>query len=142
MRRSTASLFAALLLAGTAAAAHPEAAIKDSHRPAADTARDADRKPAALLEFAKIDHGKKVVDFIAGHGYFTRLFAVAVKPGGSVVAIVSAAGRDHDAEALTTLTAHCCRTRLWRRSGRRRSARSGRAGGRRRLDGAELPRPP
>jgi predicted methyltransferase len=105
MRRSTTCLFAALFLAGTAAAAHPDMAVKDSHRPAADVARDADRKPAAMLEFAKIDHGKKVVDFIAGHGYFTRLFAVAVKPGGSVVAIVPQQVRDHDAEAVTTLNA-------------------------------------
>jgi predicted methyltransferase len=103
--RATTCLIAALLLGSTAVGAHPEMAVKDTHRPAADTARDADRKPAAMLEFAKIDHGKKVVDFIAGHGYFTRLFAVAVKPGGSVVAIVPKQVADHDPEAVASLAA-------------------------------------
>lgn len=105
MHRSTAALFAAILLTGTVAAAHPEMAIADKNRPAADTARDADRKPAALLEFAHIDHGKKVADFIPGTGYWTRLFAVAVKPGGSVVAVIPAAAAAHDAAAAAAVTA-------------------------------------
>ena len=104
MRRTTACLLAVLLTA-TAAGAHPAMAVADSHRPAADTARDADRKPAEMLAFAKIDHGKKVVDFIAGHGYFTRLFAVAVKPGGSVIAVVPKQAADHDPVAVSTLAA-------------------------------------
>lgn len=104
MRRITTCLLATLLTA-TAAGAHPAMAVADSHRPAADTARDADRKPAEMLEFAKIDHGKKVVDFIAGHGYFTRLFAVAVKPGGSVIAVVPKQVADHDPVAVSTLAA-------------------------------------
>lgn len=103
MRRSTTVLLAALLLGSAAAGAHPEMAVKDAHRPAADVARDADRKPVAMLEFAKIDHGKKVVDFIAGHGYFTRLFAIAVKPGGSVVAIIPKQVADHDPDAVTNM---------------------------------------
>jgi len=105
MHRSTVSLFAALLLAGSAAAAHPEMAIKDSHRPAADVARDGDRKPAAMLEFAHVEHGKKVADFIPGGGYWTRLFAVAVKPGGSVVAIVPAAAATIDPTSAAAVTA-------------------------------------
>ncbi len=105
MRRSTVSLFAALLLAGTAATAHPAAAIADKNRPAADVARDASRKPAAMLDFAHIDHGKKVADFIPGAGYWTRLFAVAVKPGGSVIAIIPAAAAQHDAASAAAVTA-------------------------------------
>ena len=101
MRRSL-GLIAGLLLA-SAATAHPEMAVKDPHRPAADTARDADRKPAAMLEFAKADHGKKVVDFIAGGGYFTRLFAVAVKPGGSVVAIIPKQVADRDPKVVANM---------------------------------------
>jgi predicted methyltransferase len=96
MRRSMTCLFAALLAGSAAVAAHPEMAVADKNRPAADVARDADRKPVAMLEFAHIDHGKKVVDFIPGHGYFTRLFAVAVKPGGSVVADVPTVASEHD----------------------------------------------
>ncbi len=103
--RATTCLIAALLLGSAAAGAHPEMAVKDSHRPAEDVARDADRKPAAMLEFAKIDHGKKVVDFITGKGYFTRLFAVAVKPGGSVVGVVPKQVADRDPTALTGMQA-------------------------------------
>ena len=106
MRRSTTCLIAAALLLGSAAAtSHPATAVADSHRPAADTARDAARHPGEMLEFAKIDHGKKVADFIPGGGYFTRLFAVAVKPGGSVVAIVSAAAAAHNPAEAATIAA-------------------------------------
>ena len=105
MRHTTTCLIAAFLLGATAAAAHPEMAVKDSHRPATDTARDAARHPVEMLEFAKIDHGKKVADFIPGHGYFTRLFAAAVKPGGSVIAIEPAAAAAHDAEGAAMITA-------------------------------------
>jgi predicted methyltransferase len=62
------------------------AAIADKNRPPEDTARDADRKPAEVLEFAGIRPGMKVVDLIPGKGYFTRLFAVAVGPKGYVYA--------------------------------------------------------
>lgn len=106
MHRSTASLFAAALLFGTVAAAHPAMAVADKNRPAEDVARDAARHPAEMLEFAHVDHGKKVADFIPGGGYFTRLFAVAVKPGGSVVAIIPQAAIQHhaaDAAAVTAL---------------------------------------
>lgn len=105
MRRSTACLLAALLVGSAAAGAHPEMAVADKNRPAADVARDADRKPAAMLDFAKIDHGKKVVDFIPGKGYFTRLFAVAVKPGGSVVADIPAAAAEHDPAGAAEIAA-------------------------------------
>ena len=105
MLRSTACLLAALLTASAATSAHPAMAVADPNRPAADVARDADRKPVAMLEFAHIDHGKKVVDFIPGHGYFTRLFAVAVKPGGSVIADVPSVAAEHDPSGLTDVKA-------------------------------------
>jgi predicted methyltransferase len=86
----------ALLLAGAAilistgvmAAPTPamKAAVADGARPAADTARDENRKPAAMLEFAGLGPGKVVVDMLPGGGYFTRLFAKAVEPGGRVYA--------------------------------------------------------
>ncbi len=103
MRRAATCLFAVLLAGSAAATAHPAMAVADKNRPAADVARDADRKPAEMLAFAHIDHGKKVVDFIPGKGYFTRLFAVAVKPGGSVVADVPKTAADHDPAGLATL---------------------------------------
>lgn len=97
MRRSTISLFAAALLFGTTAAvAHPAMAIADKNRLAEDVARDAARHPAEMLDFAHVGHGTRVADFIPGGGYFTRLFAVAVKPGGSVVAVIPAAAAARD----------------------------------------------
>jgi predicted methyltransferase len=70
-------------------ARHITAAIADKARPEADTRRDADRKPAEMLEFAGVKPGQKVADFIPGGGYFTRLFARAVGPKGVVYAVTN-----------------------------------------------------
>jgi predicted methyltransferase len=67
------------------------ATVSDSARPATDTVRDADRKPVATLEFAGVKPGDKVADYAAGSGYFTRLFADVVGPGGHVYAVVPSA---------------------------------------------------
>lgn len=81
-------------LAGVARARAPEppdavaAAIADAARPPADTARDANRQPAALLAFAGVKPGDRVADYAAGGGYFTRLFASVVGPRGHVYASV------------------------------------------------------
>jgi predicted methyltransferase len=68
-------------------AANIAAAVADSRRPAEDAARDEARKPADMLAFAGVRPGMKVVDLLPGGGYFTRLFAVAVGPGGHVYAV-------------------------------------------------------
>ena len=90
-------LFAAAL--GAAIVAQPgsaqvpayiSAAVAASDRPAEDVARDADRKPAALVAFAGIKPGDTVADVIPGGGYFTRIFAKAVGPNGHVIAVVPA----------------------------------------------------
>ncbi|HEY2446149.1 MAG TPA: class I SAM-dependent methyltransferase [Rhizomicrobium sp.] len=60
------------------------AAVADPARPAADKARDANRKPAECLAFAGIKSGDRVADLIPGSGYFTRLFSKAVGPKGYV----------------------------------------------------------
>src|ERR1041385_3090302 len=62
------------------------AAVADPARPADDTARDPNRKPAEMIVFAGIKPGAVVVDLIPGKGYFTRLFAKAVGPTGHVYA--------------------------------------------------------
>lgn len=67
-----------------------EAAVTDKGRPEADTKRDADRKPAECIAFAGIKPGDKVVDFIPGGGYFTRIFAKVVGPKGHVYALAPA----------------------------------------------------
>jgi len=63
-----------------------KAAVADASRPADDTKRDENRKPAEMLAFAGIGPGKVVVDMLPGAGYFTRIFAKAVEPNGRVYA--------------------------------------------------------
>ena len=65
------------------------AAVADPARPAADTQRDADRKPAELIAFAGIKAGDKGIDLLPGGGYFTRLFSKVVGPKGVVYAWVN-----------------------------------------------------
>src|SRR5436305_9985446 len=92
MKRTTLLMAGAALLASgvmvfaAAPTAKMKAAVADSDRPAADTARDENRKPAEMLAFAGIGPGKVVVDMLPGGGYFTRIFAHAVEPGGRVYA--------------------------------------------------------
>jgi predicted methyltransferase len=62
-------------------------AVADPSRPASDTKRDADRRPAQTLAFAGIKSGDKVADYIAASGYFTRLFANVVGSTGHVYAV-------------------------------------------------------
>ena len=106
-------LMIALALSGAAIAhvapaqapAYATAAVAATDRPAADTARDADRKPAAMIAFAGIKPGDKVADIIPGGGYFTRLFAKAVGPKGRVYAIVPAALAARNPKAADGVTA-------------------------------------
>ncbi len=81
----------ALALSAGAASAAPSAAVTaavaDKGRPEADTRRDADRKPAEMLEFAGVKPGQTVVDLLPGGGYFTRIFSKAVGPTGVVYAV-------------------------------------------------------
>ncbi len=86
-------LAAALAVAVTAGGAYAKpdanqtAAVADKGRPEADTKRDADRKPAEMLEFAGVKPGQTIVDLIPGGGYFTRIFSKAVGPKGTVYAV-------------------------------------------------------
>lgn len=83
-----------LALAGPALAKpapHIAAAVADKGRPAEDVARDALRKPAAMLAFAGIRPGMKIGELLPGGGYFTRVFARAVGPRGKVYAWAPAA---------------------------------------------------
>jgi len=85
-----AAALAVIVTAGGAYAkpdANQMAAVADKARPEADSKRDADRKPAEMLEFAGVKQGQTVVDLIPGGGYFTRLFSKAVGPKGTVYAV-------------------------------------------------------
>lgn len=73
-------------IAAPAAAAF-QSVLADPIRPPEDVARDADRKPAALLSFAGVHQGMTIVELAPGGGYFTRILTGAVGPKGHVYAI-------------------------------------------------------
>jgi predicted methyltransferase len=61
--------------------------LADPIRPAEDKARDADRKPAEVLTFARVRPGDKVAELAPGGGYFTRILSGVVGPKGRIYAI-------------------------------------------------------
>ncbi|MFS2112429.1 class I SAM-dependent methyltransferase [Sphingomonas sp. Sphisp140] len=87
------ALSAALLALAAPLAAHAQtvpapitAALGDASRPQADKDRDASRHAGEILAFAGIAPGQEVADFIMGGGYWTRILAGIVGPGGKVYA--------------------------------------------------------
>ena len=66
--------------------AYVTAALKDAGRPDADKQLDAERLPAAMVAFAGIKPGTRVMDLMPGQGYFTRIFAKIVGRNGYVYA--------------------------------------------------------
>jgi predicted methyltransferase len=78
------------LLAGTSASKFLQAAVADPARPAADTQRDAERKPAESMAFAGVRPKSVVIELIPGGGYYTRLLSKAVGPKGKLYAVVPA----------------------------------------------------
>lgn len=85
------TLAAIALFPGTASAETAPAiaaAVADATRPATDTARDINRKPAETLAFIGVRAGDRIADYASGAGYFTRLFAALAGPTGHVYASV------------------------------------------------------
>jgi predicted methyltransferase len=68
----------------TAVPANIAGAVADTSRPQADKDLDARRKPAEMLAFAGVKPGDKVLEFVPGRGYVTRLLAKAVGTAGHV----------------------------------------------------------
>ncbi len=62
------------------------AMLASDARTDADRARDASRKPVAVLDYLGVGPGDKVVDVIAASGWYTEVLSMAVGPDGSVVA--------------------------------------------------------
>jgi predicted methyltransferase len=60
------------------------AAVSDKARPAADTKRDADRKPAETVAFAGVKPGDKILELLAFGGYYTRILSKTVGPKGHI----------------------------------------------------------
>ena len=80
----------AVAACSTVAASPPPnfaAVLLDPIRPPADVARDADRKPIELMQFAGVRPGSRIAELAPGGGYFTRLLTGAVGPAGHVYAI-------------------------------------------------------
>ncbi len=69
--RKTTTLVLALVLGACGQAAHEA-------RPESDRARDANRKPAEVLEFIGIKPGMIVLDMFSGGGYYTEILSYVV----------------------------------------------------------------
>ena len=61
--------------------------INASERSQQDKSRDAARKPADILALVDIKPNMKVVDFIAGSGYYTELFARILNNSGKLYSV-------------------------------------------------------
>ena len=61
-------------------------AVASTARPEADRARDASRKPAAVLEFLGIEPGMTVLDMFTGGGYYAEIIAGVAGDDGKVIA--------------------------------------------------------
>ena len=68
--------------------AYVEAAVHDPARVPDDVMRDSVRKPADLVAFSGVKPGDKVVDFMPGGGYYTRILSPLVGAKGHVYALV------------------------------------------------------
>ncbi len=91
-RKLAAALIVGTLLTATAALAalpgYVTAALDDPSRPAADKARDADRKAGEIVALTGVKPGDNVADVFPGGGYYTRIFAKVVGPKGHVYGVV------------------------------------------------------
>ena len=68
---------------------HILSAVAHENRPDSDRERDANRKPAEVLDFFNIQTTDKVGEMNAGRGYFSSIMAHAMKDGGLVYAHTS-----------------------------------------------------
>jgi predicted methyltransferase len=83
---TTLSLLAAPAWAKSASSPSLSEKLATAERPEADRARDAGRKPGAVLEFFGVEPDMTAVDLIAAGGYYTEALSVAVGPSGRVYA--------------------------------------------------------
>jgi len=106
--------------------------------PAADTARDAARKPAEIVDFAGVKPGDKVAEMIPGGGYYTRILAKTVGPTGHVYLLVPPffAQRPGGLDGVNALAANTAMSASWSATSRYQPAREGGP----RLDHRELSR--
>ncbi len=77
-----------------------EAALNNALRPEADRERDADRKPAEILEFLGIMPGMTVLDIFTGDGWYSEVIAYVVGDSGKVIAHSNEAYKNFVGNAL------------------------------------------
>ncbi len=93
---------AAILLTAGLAVAQPNvhapkpspvvmAAAADKGRPAEDTARDENRKPAEVVAVSGLKPGQSIIELGSANGYYTRVLAKVLGPKGKLYALVNAA---------------------------------------------------
>ena len=71
----------------------------------ADRADDANRKPGEVLDFVGVEPGMRVLDLLAGGGYYTEILSRVVGNEGSVIFHNNAAYHQFLGEALAKRTA-------------------------------------
>ncbi|MEX0299524.1 MAG: class I SAM-dependent methyltransferase, partial [Kordiimonas sp.] len=82
-----ATIFAAGIPSSQAEINTIEAALKHDARPQADVVRDVARRPADILEFLDIRPGMRVVDYIAGRGYYSEIFSHLLNDQGHLYSV-------------------------------------------------------
>ncbi len=70
---------------------HLTKAVHSDIRLEKDIARDVNRKPANIMAFSNVKEGQTIVDMIAGGGYYSELFSLAVGETGTVYTHMSRA---------------------------------------------------
>jgi len=86
LAQSSASTTTTANASNAATPAYVAAAINDPTR-AADTKDDARRQIAAVMAFAQVKPGDKVLELVPGTGYWTRVFSQIVGPAGHVYTV-------------------------------------------------------
>jgi predicted methyltransferase len=103
LRHVAAATICLSFVVGTAQAAdvpaYVSAAVADSSRPEADTARDELRNPADVIAFSGLKPGGKIADLNPGGGYYTRIFAKVVGAQGKVYGMVPKSSLERRPEA-------------------------------------------
>jgi predicted methyltransferase len=98
---------AAAVIAGAALAQPPSAVVKaavaDPGRPAADTARDDNRKPAEVVAVSGLKPGEVVAELGSGGGYYTRILSKVIGPTGKLIAVVNPAALARNPKAADAL---------------------------------------
>jgi predicted methyltransferase len=79
-------------------------AVNDSARQA-DVVNDARRHITAVMTFAEVKPGQKVLELIPGTGYFTRVFSAIVGPDGHVFTVWPVEMGKYSAESFSKLDA-------------------------------------